>query len=223
MVYAGRTGKRDLTLGVSGRLMKRNLVMWDPETNSLWSQITGKAIHGELEGKALGMLPAVFVSLGTWKRMHPETVVLDMSPVRRKAWHYTARNLATAKNERDRPLGIGVRHKDGTLLVTLEHLHKARVVQATVASQPLVFVWVKKHSAPLVYRAPAGSKKLKLAWRSGKIAVPGGRPQWDPLTGRPVSGTTKEVLERFPYIPTTLKAWRTYYPKGKTLGRVSDS
>jgi hypothetical protein len=218
MVYAGRAGKRKVTLGVSGRLMKRNLVMWDPETNSLWSQITGKAIYGSLEGSSLSMLPAVFVSLGTWKKMHPGTVVLDMSPVRRKAWHYTVKELAKARNEHRQALGIGVRYKDKTLLVDLEHLHKARVAQATVSGLPLVFVWVKKERAALVYKDGNAGSGRKIAWRGGKIAVPGGRGHWDSLTGRPVSRNSGRPLERFAYIPTTVEAWRTYYPEGEMIG-----
>ena len=31
MVYAGKKGEQQFTLGVSGRLMDRNLVMWDVE------------------------------------------------------------------------------------------------------------------------------------------------------------------------------------------------
>ena len=82
MVYAGKIGDRKYHLGVSGRLKDNNLIMWDEQTNSLWSQITGEALHGKSKGKTLGMLPAVFVGLGTWKRMHPETLVLDLSNVR---------------------------------------------------------------------------------------------------------------------------------------------
>ncbi len=220
MVYAGKTGRFNVTLGVSGRLMKRNLVMWDPETNSLWSQITGKGIHGPMKGKELSMLPAVFVSLDTWKRMHPDTLVLDLSPVGRSAWHFTAKDLARGKIGRKKePLGIGVRHAGKTLLVTLAHLQKARVVQAKVGGQSLVFVWVKKENAPLVYKVPGGEQTGKLAWHNGRIAVPGGRATWDPLSGRPVAGTTAIVLERFPYIPTIQSAWRSYYLDGRTLGQ----
>ena len=46
MVYAGRIGDKNYHLGVSGRLKDNNLIMWDQETNSLWSQITGEALHG---------------------------------------------------------------------------------------------------------------------------------------------------------------------------------
>ena len=111
MVYAGKVGRKELTLGVSGRLMKRNLVMWDPETNSLWSQIKGEGIHGKMKGKTLDMLPAVFVGLGTWKKMHPDTEVLDLSGVRHKGWYYTTDNLASGLNDRESKLGIGVRVK----------------------------------------------------------------------------------------------------------------
>ena len=94
MVYAGDKGEKRFTLGVSGRLKDRNLVMWDQETGSLWSQILGVGLHGKAKGVELDMLPAIFVSMSTWKRMHPKTKVLNMSLVRQRSWFYTSKDLA---------------------------------------------------------------------------------------------------------------------------------
>ncbi len=85
MVYAGQLGDRKVHLGVSGRLMDNNLIMWDEETNSLWSQILGEAIYGPSKGDVLDMLPAIFVGLGTWARMHPDSLVLTWGKHRMSA------------------------------------------------------------------------------------------------------------------------------------------
>ena len=214
MVYAAKEGRKPLTLGVSGRLLDSNLVMWDPETNSLWSQLTGEAIHGKLKGQRLRMLPAVFVGLGTWKRMHPDTVVLDLPPVRRRAWHYTTRNLAEAANEHGEALGLGVRSGSATLAVSLKLMQSKKVVVADVGGTPLLFVWVEDGRAPLVYRATLEGRKVRWRWKDGALVGKAGR--FDPLTGR--SRDARGVrLQRSPYVPTVLKAWRTFYPKGRVL------
>lgn len=67
-----------LEFGVSGRLYKSDLVMYDRQTGSLWSQIEGRAIVGPLAGEAerLKLLPIDVVPWGAWKQQHPDTLVL---------------------------------------------------------------------------------------------------------------------------------------------------
>ena len=49
---------RSLTFGVSGRLLANALVMYDRETQSLWSQPLGRSIDGEFRGTTLHPLAA---------------------------------------------------------------------------------------------------------------------------------------------------------------------
>ncbi len=53
-----------LRFGTSGLLRNSDLVMWDRQTESLWQQITGEAIVGELTGTKLEFVP---VSIVSWK------------------------------------------------------------------------------------------------------------------------------------------------------------
>jgi hypothetical protein len=46
-----------LEFGVSGKLHNNDLVMYDRQSESLWQQITGEAIVGELFGKKLKQIP----------------------------------------------------------------------------------------------------------------------------------------------------------------------
>ncbi|MFQ6019666.1 MAG: DUF3179 domain-containing (seleno)protein, partial [Dehalococcoidia bacterium] len=47
-----------LRFGTSGLLRSSDLVMWDDKTESLWQQITGEAIVGDLTGATLEFLPS---------------------------------------------------------------------------------------------------------------------------------------------------------------------
>src|SRR5260370_38108726 len=50
--------------------------MYDHETHSLWSHLTGSAISGQLSGTQLTVLPATETRWGAWKRAYPATRVL---------------------------------------------------------------------------------------------------------------------------------------------------
>jgi Protein of unknown function (DUF3179) len=69
-------GKR-LAFGVSGKLYKSALLMYDRQTESLWSQILQEAITGPMTGTRLSMLPAQHTTWGQWRSEHPETLVLS--------------------------------------------------------------------------------------------------------------------------------------------------
>jgi hypothetical protein len=69
-------GKR-LTFGVTGKLYKSGLVMYDRETQSLRSQLLQQAITGPLTGAALKMLPAEHTTWEYWQAQHPKSLVLS--------------------------------------------------------------------------------------------------------------------------------------------------
>jgi hypothetical protein len=68
---------RETEFGVSGLLYNSDLVMYDRRTNTLWDQIEGRGIVGELTGKKLHMLPTAMARWGRWKQAHPDTKVLS--------------------------------------------------------------------------------------------------------------------------------------------------
>lgn len=66
-----------VAFGTSGKLWKSNLVMYDRKTDSLWSQVLGEAIMGELAGTHLTVLPSDQIRFGNWKHKHPDGEVLS--------------------------------------------------------------------------------------------------------------------------------------------------
>ena len=53
------------------------LVMYDHQTDSLWSHFTGDAIEGPFAGTKLEVVPALHTTWERWKELHPDTLVLD--------------------------------------------------------------------------------------------------------------------------------------------------
>lgn len=57
LAFDSRVEGRALEFGVSGKLHDNDLIMYDRQTETLWQQITGEAIVGELFGKKLKQVP----------------------------------------------------------------------------------------------------------------------------------------------------------------------
>lgn len=72
-----RVEDRTLTFTVSGRLYRNDLVMRDRETDSLWPQILGRALHGKLEGRKLRPVPTWRTSWERLRARHPDVLVLS--------------------------------------------------------------------------------------------------------------------------------------------------
>ena len=67
---------RELTFGVSGKLVMNVLVMFDRQTGTFWSQLLGKAIEGELVNGQLTPLAASQTTWGEWSKQFPDTKAL---------------------------------------------------------------------------------------------------------------------------------------------------
>ncbi len=70
--------KGDVTeFGVSGLLYNSDVLLYDRNTQSLWSQITSSAVAGALVGEKLKRLPISHTSWQDWRQKHPDTLVLS--------------------------------------------------------------------------------------------------------------------------------------------------
>lgn len=65
------------TFGVSGLLYNSDLLLYDRETESLWSQIHAEAISGKLQGESLALIPVEHTSWADWQSRYPKTRVLS--------------------------------------------------------------------------------------------------------------------------------------------------
>jgi len=77
VVYSREIEDKDYSFGVSGRLYKSNVLLYDHQTESLWSQLMNQAISGPMVGKTLTQLPAVRTQWKTWTKRNPSTLVLS--------------------------------------------------------------------------------------------------------------------------------------------------
>ncbi|MBI2840981.1 MAG: DUF3179 domain-containing protein [Acidobacteria bacterium] len=78
--YSSEVGGVVRRFGTSGLLYRSNKLMFDEETNSLWSTFEGKPVIGALAGSGLVLPthPLVTTSWGEWRAEHPSTSVLTL-------------------------------------------------------------------------------------------------------------------------------------------------
>lgn len=77
MVFDRNIDGKTRTFGVSGLLYRSDVLMYDRETESLWSQLAMKAISGPAVGKELTWLPSEQLTWKAWHEKYPHGEVLS--------------------------------------------------------------------------------------------------------------------------------------------------
>ncbi|MBE9548084.1 MAG: DUF3179 domain-containing protein [Proteobacteria bacterium] len=77
MAFRSSVNDRDLSFGVSGLLYNSDVLMYDRQTESLWSQILGRAVSGPSRGAELQSIPVIHTSWQGWLKSHSQTRVLS--------------------------------------------------------------------------------------------------------------------------------------------------
>ncbi len=77
MAFSSKVAEQRLTFGVSGLLYNNDLIFYDQQTESLWSQIERRAIAGKYAGEKLQQLYLEHTSWQDWQAKHPKTKVLS--------------------------------------------------------------------------------------------------------------------------------------------------
>lgn len=68
---------KQYTFGVSGLLYKSDVLMYDHQTESLWSQIRKEAVTGDMIGSRLTLLPLIHTTWKVWRKEHPGALILS--------------------------------------------------------------------------------------------------------------------------------------------------
>jgi len=77
MAFSSKLDGSKLIFGVSGLLYNSDVIFYDKQTESLWSQIERRAISGRYVGKFLQQLYLTTTTWAKWLEDHPTTQVLS--------------------------------------------------------------------------------------------------------------------------------------------------
>jgi uncharacterized protein DUF3179 len=241
-VYAREIQGKTYTFGVSGKLWANGLVMYDHQTDSLWSHVAGQAITGPMQGTKLTMLPATRTDWATWKQLHPETLVIEplKSLYRRnysvdpyEGYYYSQETGVIGTRREDQRLNpkafvIGLRLDGQVKAYPFTRLSKAPVVNDTVANTPVVVVFRERNATGMVFSRRLGDQVLTF------IATPSGAGTsfrmrdeqtgslWSAIEGMALDGALKgKHLEAIPSTYVFWFAWKDYYPETAVYGEES--
>ena len=212
-MYARTVNGRVLTFGVSGKLVRNSLVMYDHETHSLWSHLTGSAIQGPLSGSRLTILPATETKWGAWKTAYPATRVLPHDfPGQRDEYasYYAGGDAGILGRKRDdsrlppKDLVIGVRVMNLPKAYALVAVVNAKVVNDTFENLPLVLLATSDESASVFERTLNG-QTLTFEAAGSTVRDHETASTWDPVTGKATAGPL--VGQSLTAVPATTSFW----------------
>ena len=217
----------DAELGVSGRLVNSNLVMYDRTTGSEVPQMLGVAIDGPLAGRGLEELRLVWTTWDAWKARHPDTRVLSRetghvrnyrhdpygsyAPLRGYYRPQSARLFPVMTESRRLPPKasvLGFRTRQGAAAVTREALRREAVIELAIGDRHYTVIRDAGLDTGWVFLNPR------------RVAI-----RVDELTFGPagVSGGGTEALEPIHAFEAMWFAWAAFYPETLLYGAPEDA
>ena len=224
-MYAREVNGKTLSFGVSGKLIRNSLVMFDRETGTLWSHLTGEALDGPLVGNHLRQVLSEQTTWGRWRAEHPQTRMLDIDPADVRFDPYQAYygapdpGIVGRKRADDRlPVKekvIGVRLNGEVKAYSFTALARDRVVNDTVGGVPLVVVFDGLTFSGAVYRSDPGGSLLTFVPGPTSLSMRDKETgsTWDGLSGKATAGPDAGMeLEQVPITYSFWFGWVDFYP-----------
>jgi hypothetical protein len=238
LVFDRRVAGRTLTFAASGFLLHSNLVLYDRQTRSLWSQVGAGALTGPMRGTRLRLLPAREESWHAWRAEHPRTRVLS---IRRDRFASRFLHPSTYIDNRGEestddpylayqqkisiyhgsPIDgisgdsrvVGLQIGDRAKAYPQQLLSRRHVLDDRFAGVPIAVVWSDHANAPAVFSRRVGERTLRLRWQSGAIRDSATGSRWSLESGRAVAGTLDGTSIRpLPFTFPYWFAWRALHP-----------
>lgn len=241
LAYDRRVDGRVLDFGTSGALYQSALVMYDRQTESLWTHFDGRAVVGTLVGAQLEFLPVSTVSWRDFRRAHPTAAVLTRDTGHDRPY---GRNPYVGYDQSDGPLTgffsgdvdareaamtrvVGVHRGGDSIAVVTERLADAGVVEATVDGRRITLWHAPGTSSALqarevaggddvgatgVFAAEHGGRVLRFTRHGARFVDDRTGTTWN-ILGEAVAGPLAgERLRPVPHVDTFWFAWSTYRP-----------
>ncbi|MCP4425371.1 MAG: DUF3179 domain-containing protein [Chloroflexi bacterium] len=235
-MYAREINGEEFTFGVSGKLIRNVLVMYDRQTESYWSQLLGEAVAGEMEGTKLDFVPSWMMTWQEWKERHPDTVALDKGGRRggrdSYAGYYSSDSAGvigeTFQDDRlyTKEFVVGVAVGEEAAAYPFSVLNAEPVINDIVADQSILVVFDRDSAVSVVYDRVVDGQALTFTAVSEEAAVSSSRltdaetgTTWDKLSGEALDGPLSgERLQRLKSTVVFWFGWKDFYPDTLVYG-----
>jgi len=159
-VYSSRLNGRDEIFRLVG-MDHFNAVFEDQTTKSWWQQASGRAIAGPLKGSMLKEIPSSQLTIDSWIRKYPNSVVMEPDPLYDERYFgledYDRGTMQSSLVKRDyrswQPKSwiVGVRNDSSSTAYDWNELVKKRVIQDTLEGSPILVAMESDTSSFHVY------------------------------------------------------------------------
>ena len=216
--------------GVSGKLLMNVLVMYDRETDSLWSQILGEAIDGSRKGTKLEVVDSLQTTWGTWRQLHPATLVLE-SDIRSDSYagYYQNNDSGVHGNfvddDRlpDKTIVVGAVVGSSPRAYPLALGAEFSVINDVLEDVPLLAVFAPDGLTGLLYDRRIDGRALTFIDAGPQAALEiidqETESRWNRLTGEATAGPLRgSILQRVPATTSFWFGWRDFFPRTTIFG-----
>ena len=235
-MYSREVAEQELTFGVSGKLIMNVLVMFDRETNTLWSQLLGEGVEGPLKGTKLEFVPAVHMKWAVWKEQHPDTKAL----VKGYPGSYTGYSRYYANNDagvlgetvfdnrlRTKQLVIGVVINGEAVAYPFFEIGREKtLINDQIGGEPVLVVLDMDGSSGIVFsRRSQDGEELTFSLMEGLTFTDEETGStWDGRTGSAIDGPLAGTqLERKKSTKSYWFGWKDFFPDTRVYGEDAEN
>jgi hypothetical protein len=228
-VYSRLIDGEEYTFGVSGKLIMNVLVMYDRQTDTLWSQLLGEAVEGPLKGTKLEFVPSWQTTWSDWVSTHPDTIALDKGFGGRydpytSYYSGSSSGVIGRENIDDRlyvkEFVVGVEQDNQAVAYPFSVLNDTPVVNDEVGSTPVLVVFNEDTGTGVVYDRRIDGESLTFENSEGLTLTDAETGSlWDGLSGEATSGPLAgQILTRLKSTSSFWFGWIDWYPDTRIYG-----
>lgn len=227
----------DNTFGVSGLLYNSNLIPYDRETDSNWSQMLLLCVNGERLGQEPSLIAVVETTWKTWKELYPDSFVLSHETGFNRNYRvypygnyktndsllFSVSNEDSRLHKKERVHGILVGGKTKTYPISIFG-SGTKVLNDTFNNLPIVVVGNTTKNFAVSFERGLDDKPLVFVPVEDEfpvIMMDSRGTMWD-IFGHGVSGPNKgQQLKPTKSFISYWFAWAAFYPNAEIHGSMT--
>ena len=225
-MYARRVQGKVLDFGHRGWLYEESFLFYDRQTDSLWVQATGEAVHGAYKGTRLERLPATQTTWSKWLQLHPDTQVLgrhNTVEFWRDSYSDYYETGKGVKYQRNAPLhfGLAVILPGMQKLYPFQELEKKPVLLDHIGGELILVVYHSGSRTAVAFDPRVQNRSLEFELETTNkddviLKDKQTASTWSGLTGRCLTGPAKVTqLRQLTTTQFVVENWPLHYPHGQ--------
>ncbi len=217
-MYAASVQGQTLTFDAEA-VWRRNMIVRDRETGTLWQQATGEALIGPLQGEHLQMLGGERTIWGSWRKEEPNSLLVEglekwpglfsLPFTERVLQRVTRSGKVPGLSKTDRRLPqneeiIGIVIAGEARAYPIPLLHQEQIVNDLLGDSAVTLVYEHAAGRVRAFERPAMDRPLLI--QGELLLLSGGSSRWN-LNGR----STSEEVPGLAAIKTKRQWWSAWY------------